>query len=204
MATASASLSFQWRATFSARGSSGLGALSSAWMLRIQKGTTVSAHCCRTEATPRPLSVAGIPPLPYTTANNLGQKVETERERKVQSTGVWQEGGKKWERRKQLAEPRQDPPATCLDSRSKHIHQRLLVGAWRQRLGAPDQDGADLKGGAPLVLQDVQADAAQLVNVGVVDFGEEADLQSPALSPWQYLQQHIASPVEPGPLAQGR
>ena len=36
VATASASLSFQCRATFSARGSSGLGALSSAWMLRAR------------------------------------------------------------------------------------------------------------------------------------------------------------------------
>ena len=35
---------------------------------------------------------------------------------------------------------------------------------------------ADLKGGGPLVLQDVEADAAKLVDVGVVDGGQEAHL----------------------------
>ena len=41
-----------------------------------------------------------------------------------------------------------------------------------------EQDGADLEGGRPLVFQDVQADAAQAVDVGVVDTGEEADLKT--------------------------
>jgi hypothetical protein len=41
---------------------------------------------------------------------------------------------------------------------------------------APQQHGADLQGRAPLVLEDVQADAAQLVNIGVVDLGQETHL----------------------------
>ena len=39
-----------------------------------------------------------------------------------------------------------------------------------------EQDGADLQGGAPLILEDIQADPAQLVDVRVVDAGDEADL----------------------------
>ena len=41
----------------------------------------------------------------------------------------------------------------------------------------PEQDGAYLQGGTPLVLQDVQTYPPQLVNVGVVDLREESDLQ---------------------------
>lgn len=41
---------------------------------------------------------------------------------------------------------------------------------------SPEQDCPDLEGRAPLVLQNVQADATQLVHIGVVDLGQEADL----------------------------
>jgi len=34
-----------------------------------------------------------------------------------------------------------------------------------------------LQRGRPLILQDVQADATQAVDVGVVDLGQEADLE---------------------------
>lgn len=40
-----------------------------------------------------------------------------------------------------------------------------------------DQHGSDLQGRGPLVLKDVEADAAELVYVWVVDLGEEADLR---------------------------
>jgi len=39
-----------------------------------------------------------------------------------------------------------------------------------------EEDGADLKGGRPLILKDVQADAAELVDVGMIHLGQEADL----------------------------
>lgn len=42
----------------------------------------------------------------------------------------------------------------------------------------PQQNCADLQCWAPLVFENVQADAAKLVNVGVVDFGQEAHLQA--------------------------
>jgi len=38
-----------------------------------------------------------------------------------------------------------------------------------------EEDGANLQGWGPVALQDVQANAAELVDVGVVDLGEEAD-----------------------------
>ncbi len=41
----------------------------------------------------------------------------------------------------------------------------------------PEKDGSDLQRGTPLVLEDVQADAAQLVDVWVVDLREEPDLR---------------------------
>ncbi len=41
---------------------------------------------------------------------------------------------------------------------------------------APQEYGADLQGRAPLVLQDVQAYPAQLVDVWVVDFCQESHL----------------------------
>lgn len=49
------------------------------------------------------------------------------------------------------------------------------VGGRQQRLDG-QQHGADLQRGAPLVLEDVQADAAQPVDVRVVDLGDEAHL----------------------------
>lgn len=49
------------------------------------------------------------------------------------------------------------------------------VGRAQQRLDR-EEDGADLEGGGPAVLEDVEADAAELVDVGVVDLGQEADL----------------------------
>lgn len=51
----------------------------------------------------------------------------------------------------------------------------VRVGRREQRLDR-QQHGANLERGRPLVFEDVQADAAQAVNVGVVDAGEEADL----------------------------
>ncbi len=41
----------------------------------------------------------------------------------------------------------------------------------------PQQHCADLKRGAPLVLEDIKANASQLVNVGVVDLCQKPDLQ---------------------------
>ena len=47
----------------------------------------------------------------------------------------------------------------------------------RQALGGvPEQDGADLQGGAPLVFEDVKADAAQFVDVWMIDLCKESDL----------------------------
>lgn len=43
-----------------------------------------------------------------------------------------------------------------------------LVGLAQQTLQA-EEDGLDVVGGCPLVLEDVQADAAREVKVGVVD-----------------------------------
>lgn len=42
---------------------------------------------------------------------------------------------------------------------------------------APEKNCPDLQRGAPFVFQNVEADASKLVNVGVVDFCKEADLQ---------------------------
>lgn len=41
---------------------------------------------------------------------------------------------------------------------------------------APEKYSADLQRRAPLVLQNVKANASELVHIGVVDSGEEADL----------------------------
>lgn len=38
------------------------------------------------------------------------------------------------------------------------------------------ENGADLQGGGPLVLEDVEADAAELVDVRMIHLGQEADL----------------------------
>ena len=56
------------------------------------------------------------------------------------------------------------------------VRERVVrVGRGEQRLDR-QQDGADLQRRAPLVLENVKADAAQFVDVRVVHFGEEADL----------------------------
>ena len=39
-----------------------------------------------------------------------------------------------------------------------------------------EENRSDLQSGRPLVLQDVQADSAELIDVGVVDLGSEEDL----------------------------
>lgn len=59
------------------------------------------------------------------------------------------------------------PPALLHSSPPSLTHQEGLDG---------EEDGADLKGGRPLVLEDVQADATELVDVGMVHLGQEADL----------------------------
>ena len=40
-----------------------------------------------------------------------------------------------------------------------------------------EEDGADLESGAPFILQDVEADPAELIDVRVVDLCEEAHLR---------------------------
>jgi hypothetical protein len=54
--------------------------------------------------------------------------------------------------------------------------QRVIgVGCTHEGLNRK-QDGADLQCGGPFIFEDVQADAAQLVHVGVVDLGQKSDL----------------------------
>ena len=53
------------------------------------------------------------------------------------------------------------------------VKRVLRVGCTKQSLDT-EQDGADLKGGRPVVLEHVQADAAQSVDVWVIDAGQEA------------------------------
>ena len=54
--------------------------------------------------------------------------------------------------------------------------QRVIeVGRREERLDR-DEHCSDLESGAPLVLEDVKADSADLVNVGVVDLGSEEHL----------------------------
>jgi len=50
------------------------------------------------------------------------------------------------------------------------------IGSTEQRLNA-EQNRADLKRGAPLVLQDVEADPAESVDVGMVDPRQESHLR---------------------------
>ena len=40
----------------------------------------------------------------------------------------------------------------------------------------PEKHRADLQRRTPLVLEDIEADAAQLVDVGMIDLSQEADL----------------------------
>jgi hypothetical protein len=44
--------------------------------------------------------------------------------------------------------------------------------------GLPEEYCTDLKGWAPFIFQDVQADSAQLVDIGVVDLRQKANLHS--------------------------
>ena len=69
---------------------------------------------------------------------------------------------------------------------------------WTAHLNA-EQDGADLQRWAPLVLQDVKANAAEPVNVGVVNLCDKANLScaersehSAALfSNWAFVPVHV-------------
>ena len=64
----------------------------------------------------------------------------------------------------------------CFPHFSNVVRERVVrVGRREQRLDR-QQHRPDLQRRAPLVLEDVKADAAQFVNVGVVDLGEEAHL----------------------------
>jgi len=40
-----------------------------------------------------------------------------------------------------------------------------------------EEDGSDLKGGRPIALENIETDAAELVNIGVVNLGQESDLR---------------------------
>ena len=51
-----------------------------------------------------------------------------------------------------------------------------MQGQTGSACSVPEKDSSDLQRWAPLVLQDVQADAAQLVDVWVVDLCEKTDL----------------------------
>lgn len=50
------------------------------------------------------------------------------------------------------------------------------VGACHHSSLVPDEHRADLQGWAPFVFENVEADSAQLVHVGMVDLGDEAHL----------------------------
>lgn len=161
---ASTSFVFQWRATFSSSGSSGLGALISAWMLqhvgraRQGQGGNQAVRGGDGAAAALTARVCGA----ASAANEaLGAAPAT------------------LARHPRRPHPRQTPPNSY-----PHVLSRLLANETKRRpqlprlRAAPEQHCADLQRGAPLVLQDVQADAAQLVDVGVVDLGEEAHLQA--------------------------
>jgi len=56
------------------------------------------------------------------------------------------------------------------------VGQRVVRVGRRQQCLNAEQHGANLQRGRPLVLEDVEADAAQLVDVGVVNARQEAHL----------------------------
>ena len=60
------------------------------------------------------------------------------------------------------------------------ISDTFVKGVLEVRVGHQGLDGeedrSDLESGTPLVLQDIEADTAELVNVGVVDLSSEKDL----------------------------
>ena len=65
----------------------------------------------------------------------------------------------------------------CFPRLGHVIRERIVrVGRGQQGLDG-EEDGADLQRRAPLVLQDVQADAPQPIDVRVIDLGEEAHLR---------------------------
>lgn len=146
---ASASFVFQWRAMFSSSGSSGLGADMSAWMLQGCKGGR--AVVGNRSATLRCSRQRGACPWPLPAAST-----STTKQRSLLRS-LWDSG----------------PPGAApgLPARGAEAAQMSPPPP-----APPEQHGADLQRGAPLVLQDIQADAAQLVHVGVVDFGQEAHL----------------------------
>lgn len=59
----------------------------------------------------------------------------------------------------------------------RHIWCQWVVWVWctKQCLDG-EEDSADLKSWRPVAFEDVEADAAELVNVWVVDLGEETNL----------------------------
>lgn len=58
-----------------------------------------------------------------------------------------------------------------------HARVERIIRFWcREKRLDGEQDGANLQSGAPLVLQNVQANAPERVNVGVVDFRQKPDL----------------------------
>jgi len=59
----------------------------------------------------------------------------------------------------------------------RNIRGKRVVGIWGSEQGLDgEEDGADLESGGPVALEHIQTDAAELVDVGVVDLGQEADL----------------------------
>lgn len=55
------------------------------------------------------------------------------------------------------------------------VVQRIVrIGCTQKSLDG-QQNGSDLKGRTPLVLQDVQTDSSEFVDIGVIDFGQKAD-----------------------------
>ena len=77
----------------------------------------------------------------------------------------------------QRLRPQACPKPTCRNGvRSIGLAQGWLAAA-RTAKRLPEQDSSYLQGGAPLVLQDVQAYPPQLVDVGVVDLRKESHLQ---------------------------
>ena len=64
------------------------------------------------------------------------------------------------------------------DAGYRHVVDVCWTGRPTPLSYAPEKDGSNLQRGAPLVLEDIQANAAQLVDIWVVDLCEEADLHS--------------------------
>lgn len=58
-----------------------------------------------------------------------------------------------------------------------HVVGEGVVGIGGRQQGLDGQEhGANLQGGTPLVLEDVEADASESIDVGMIDFGDEAHL----------------------------